>query len=343
MSGDVSILKGLDSIINPDNIRPGANLKLLEDQMISGGIIDTKSVDIQDTFTQEMQNTAKLFGIDFGSSENESQQTSQQKYGQHSNYQNTNYQNTNQHDEESESEDNTNYANNTNNTNYTNYTKDPDPTPSQESNDNPFKRSPTELEYRTQEHERRQHISSIIGNSHENYSFEQEKREDKKSEMLAEIDSLMEMLKTEDVDLSRIPDVDIHSSYEEVESVLRKLRYKSDHIRYSTFFEELVIFGAYGLEEIFDGKKTYFGRKPNLVGWHNNVNVKLRRMRHDTGQLMSNFMQEYNMGPAARLILELLPNAFLFSKMKSEQQNQPDMFSDDEMADANINLSTITN
>ncbi len=101
-----------------------------------------------------------------------------------------------------------------------------------------------------------------------------------------------------------------------------------------------MLFGAYALEELFDGKRMWLGRyQPDLTGWHNNVNVKLKRMRHDTGQLMSGIMHDYNIGSGARLLLELVPNLVLYSKLRKSQHNQPDLFSDAQMADVNARLS----
>ena len=37
--GDVHIVTGMDAIVNPDNIKPGIDLKELERQMINGGLI----------------------------------------------------------------------------------------------------------------------------------------------------------------------------------------------------------------------------------------------------------------------------------------------------------------
>jgi hypothetical protein len=183
------------------------------------------------------------------------------------------------------------------------------------------------------EQERREHIDTVMGNTDSGgFSFEKEKREDVKCAMLAEIDSLMGSLVEEDIDLTRIPRVDRNSSYDEVEAVLKMLRHKNDHTRYCSFAEEFLLFGAYGLEELFDGKRTWFGRyQPDLTGWHNHVNIKLRRMRHDTGQLVNGVMQDYNIGPGARVLLELLPNMVLYSKMRKQQHHQPGIFNDDEM------------
>ena len=126
------------------------------------------------------------------------------------------------------------------------------------------------------------------------------------------------------------------------------LRHKNDHTRYCSFAEEFLLFGAYALEELFDGKRTFFSRyQPDLTGWHNHVNVKLKRMRHDTGQLVSAVMQDYNIGPGARVLLELIPSAVIYSKMRKQQYSQPSLtfsgnaFSDEEMRRAHQNLDNL--
>jgi hypothetical protein len=201
-----------------------------------------------------------------------------------------------------------------------------------------------DLHSRTREQERRSHIDSIIGSSTiaPSFSFENEKREDIKCMMLADIDSLMSSLADSDVDLTRIPRVDRNSSFEEVESVLKMLRHKNDNARYCSFAEEFLIFGAYALEELFDGKRKWLGRyQPDLTGWHNHVNVKVSRMQHDTSKIVSEVMQDYNIGPGARILLELIPSMVLYSKMRKQQHGEPGIFSDDSMASASSNIRNL--
>lgn len=183
-----------------------------------------------------------------------------------------------------------------------------------------------DIDHRTREQERRSHIDAVMGVSQEqgthDFSFEREKREDRKCEMLGEIDNLINTLSNYDVNLDRIPKVDQTTDYATVETVLKMLRYKNDNARYCDFAEEFLLFGAYALEELFDGKRMWFNRyQPDLTGWHNNVNVKLKRMRHDTGQLVSGVMQDYNIGPGTRILMELVPNLVLYSKMKKQQHS----------------------
>jgi hypothetical protein len=191
---------------------------------------------------------------------------------------------------------------------------------------------------RTQEQERRAHIDSVMGGT-AGFSFEQEKQEDIKCAMLEEIDALITALKEEDADLSRIPKIDQNSAYATVESVLKILRHKSDRSRYCSLASEFLIFGAYALEDLFDGKRVWLGRyQPDLTGWHAHLNVKLRRMKKDTGDLMAGIMYDYNIGPGLRILLELLPSMVLYSKVKKQQHNEPGLFSDEEVARANQNI-----
>lgn len=339
-NSDVHIVTGMDAIINPDNIKPGIDLKELEKRMISGGLIQQKVRDPQDRFNDELKDAASKLGISFGDFSKKTEDPPA-------------------------------------------YTRTPAFTPAapaapaaqswttsesdapikNDFSQNPFRAATSssseeddrnssppkyrfggDLHSKTREQERRTHIESVMGGSDiSNFSFEKEKQEDVKCAMLAEIDSLMSTLAEEEHDITRVPKVDRESPFAEVESVLKMLRHKNDHTRYCSFAEEFLLFGAYALEDIFDGKRTWFNRyQPDLTGWHNHVNVKLKRMRHDTGQLVSGIMQDYNIGPGARVLLELIPNLILYGRIKRQQHDQPGLFSDDEMTAARNSIRELT-
>jgi hypothetical protein len=365
MSGrnNVHIVAGMDAILNPDNIKPGINLKELEQQMISNGLITERARDPSDKLNDELDIMAQKLGIplnDFTGKKKPSSVATTNHYS-------TLPQQTLDADEEESSEEsedraeenddiedndilhspaqspthsptqaqNTSYATPPAQ-NYPQYSR-----PTQYSQQPYYGGDKSEFATRTYEQERRDHIDSVMGpiDSAQNFSIEKEKREDTKYAMLAEIDSLVTFLNEEQIDISRIPKVDRTSDYTEVDSVLRMLRHKNDHNRYCSFADEFLISGAYVLEELFDGKRTWFGRyNPDLTGWHNHVNVKLKRMQYDTGQIVSAAMQEYNIGPTARVALELLPSMLIYSRTRRRQHNQPNLFSDDQMADVNTRL-----
>lgn len=151
------------------------------------------------------------------------------------------------------------------------------------------------------------------------FSVEKEKEEDEKSRKLEGIESLREILEDEGENLSRIPNVTAQSSMEEIDSVYKMLNLKNDRKRCCTFAEEGILLGTHAVEWAFDGQKNYFGHKPDMTDWHKSVQAKLRRMRHDTSNVVSQVMQHYNLGSGTRIMLELIPSMFLYSRMRRSQ------------------------
>ncbi len=164
--------------------------------------------------------------------------------------------------------------------------------------------------------------------------------EDEKASMLADIEELIEILEVGGMaDLSRINRVDQSSSYKEIECVLRILQKKLDRARCSTFAEELFLFGALALEEIFDGENVWLGYRPDLTGFRQSARQKLRRVRHETGQIVSYALQNNSIGPGMRMLMEMVPAMILCAHKNSQQHGQPGMFDDSSMAETNSRLA----
>lgn len=201
----------------------------------------------------------------------------------------------------------------------------------------------SEMSQMTDEQMKQQQINSIVndlsGNNNQIWDLNEDKREEEKSIKMAEIELFKENLMEDglDVDKYSLPS---DPTYQEVDSLHKVLRIKCDRMRCCTMAEEFLLLGAHGLEELFDGNKTWFGRRPDLTGWHNSVNSKLRRMRSDTSTLVSSVMSDYNIGPGTRIFLELIPNMFMYSKTRKRQYDQPQLYSDDDMSS---DLSNIRN
>jgi len=172
----------------------------------------------------------------------------------------------------------------------------------------------------TEEQRKQKIINKVIGTTHDSkFSIEKEKEEDDKAILLEQIDMLITNLKDEGINIDRIPEVDHNSSLEDIENVHKILRLKNDRNRYCTLAEECILAGSHTLEWMFDGEKKYFGKQPDLRGWSATVNIKLRRMRYDTSTFVSEVMQEYNLSHGTRIMFELIPSLFLYSKMKKSQ------------------------
>jgi hypothetical protein len=167
-------------------------------------------------------------------------------------------------------------------------------------------------------------------------SVEREKLEDTKATLLEDIDELITELSSEvpPVDLSRIPKVNQDSPIDLVKKVRRILQMKYDRRRCNTLGSEMILAGSQGLGYIFDGRRKIGPFAPNLEGWHNTVRPKLRRMKYETSTIVSGIMQEYNIGPLGRVLLELVPSAVLYSNMRSGPSTQQGQYTQDQMSQA---------
>ena len=198
-----------------------------------------------------------------------------------------------------------------------------------------YKPQPNSYMEKVTEEQKKQRILKHVldGVEDQKFSVEKEKEEDDKAILLEQIDMLITNLKDEGIDVSRVPDVDNSSPIEDIENVHKILRLKNDRNRYCSFAEECILAGSHTLEWLFDGKKQYIGRRPDLRGWSATVNIKLRRMRYDTSTFVSGVMQDYNLGHGTRILFELFPSLFLYSKMKKSQYAD-NLITSDEMNSA---------
>lgn len=184
--------------------------------------------------------------------------------------------------------------------------------------------SPTHT-YSTHEEMRQKQIDQVLSRIDKpkdtDQYLQEEDAEDEMARILEQIDLLRTNLEAEGVDLTRIQTVDTNTSFKEAKSVLKILQIKNDRMRYCDMFEEGLIACAYGLESVFDGKNVWFGKQIDLTGWSETVKVKLRRMRYDTSQFVSETVKGYSLGSGWRILLELLPSLFLYSRDRKLRSN----------------------
>ena len=168
-----------------------------------------------------------------------------------------------------------------------------------------------------------------------------EREEDLKANILEQIDMLRMTLEDDGIEIGGVPLVHKNTPMVDIQSVYKILRLKNDRNRYCSFAEELILAGSYGLENLFDGEKVWFGSyKPDLVGWSSTVKVKLRRMRFETSTFVGEIMENYQMSAGVRLLLELIPSLFLYSRSKKITHND-NLVSDKDYKDAISQLNNI--
>jgi hypothetical protein len=175
------------------------------------------------------------------------------------------------------------------------------------------------------EEEKQKDIRNILNDDEEDenqaiFDMEKEEEEDNKLYMINDICELRQLLEDDGVDTSNIPNVNKDSSFQDVNDVYKILRLKNDKNRFRCMGEEAILLIARALEYAFDGEREWFGRKPDLVGWEDTVKVKLRRMRHDTALLVQDIVKTNKISPLTRILLELLPSAFLFGRTKAKSK-----------------------
>jgi hypothetical protein len=193
------------------------------------------------------------------------------------------------------------------------------------------------LNQMTNEERKQKHINKVLGTMEKNDDdvnfIREEEEEDEIAKIMEQIDLLKTNLESEGVDLSRIPEINSGSTKKEAKAVLRILQIKNDRLRYCDMFEEAILAGAYGLESMFDGKKNWFGSQIDLTGWSDSVKVKLRRMRYDTSTFVSEVVKGYSIGSGWRILFELLPSLFLYSRDRRLRSND-NLISDEKYKDA---------
>lgn len=132
-----------------------------------------------------------------------------------------------------------------------------------------------------------------------------------------QIDTLRGNLEAEgDVSIARVPEVKDDMTLKERKRILRILQIKNDRTRYCDFFEEIILASAHGIEWLCDGQRDIFGTKIDMTGYSDTVKIKLRRMRYDTGNFVGEIMKSINMSSGVRIVLELIPSMFLYSRQR---------------------------
>lgn len=188
------------------------------------------------------------------------------------------------------------------------------------------------LEHKTAEHKHHTEIEHLIndyGGNNSSINFEKEFEDDERNDLLTRIQSLRSLLlENEEEDISGIPEVGLNSSLHELRQVHMLIRRRVDFYQSNDIAQNMIMGAAYLAEYVFDGKKTYFGRQPDLTGWSHTVGLKLRRLRHETSEVVDSILKTYNLGPKTRILMELIPSMIVYSQTMSRNATASHISSD---------------
>jgi hypothetical protein len=180
--------------------------------------------------------------------------------------------------------------------------------------------------------------NTISNNKNYINNIYEEEIKNKKAMLIEQIQLLKLLLEENGDNVDNIPEVSEYDDLKKLEHIHRILKIKKDRAQFSTMGEEILLFFVHLLENVFDGKTTYFGKyTPDISGFHVSVRHRLRRNRFETSSLVSNFVENYQLSPQSKLLLDLVPSLFLFAYQKGTHKSK---FS---KKDLNDNLSAINN
>ena len=323
---DPKNIAGLSNLLRDDDIDSTMDLAELEREIASGAVLETnEEINVADEFRKEMDRMSRNF--DIGHLPEPTQSNNNLDIYEVESPKQSKFKNSPVHRPESLSRDNYN-----------------SPKASQNNSDSfAYESDDVQMNRMTQEERKQDRINRVlhdIDDKELDFNIEKEKDEDDKASLLEQIDMLKITLEDDGVDIKGVPQLSKNSSMKDVHNVYKILRLKNDRNRYCSFAEELILSGAYGMEYMFDGKKEWFSKKPDLTGWSSTVKVKLRRMRFETSTFVQEVMQEYNMSAGMRLALELLPSMFLYSRNRRLSQDD-NLVSDNDYKNAISNLNSM--
>ena len=136
---------------------------------------------------------------------------------------------------------------------------------------------------------------------------EQEQRLEWRMNMIDEINELRDVLEAANVDVKRIPKPkpSTEMSDETLREILRTLKMKNSLAMDTELFIELTTTGVSILEGVCDGKHSFMGFRPNLIGLNQDIAVFLRRSKYNIGRITQDVRQTYNIGDGTHFGLRL--------------------------------------
>lgn len=333
---DPASISGLSRLVNPDNTRKGLNLAQLEQDMLKDVKIakQTEKDESSNIYDKQLESLAKEIGISF---DDDNRKSSSSSY-------------TNEDDDDSDDDDGSDDDEDDEDGSEDNSDEDEDSSEDGSEDDESGSSSfglvqsnnsstkpmifgssksfinnqSDDLRFYTEEQKKQEHINNVMNKINGEFSqynastftIEDERRRDWRTNAVAEIEDLIQVLEAEGEDLSRVPVINENSPDELVISVRNTLRYKNNRKQDSALFELVATSLAHGAEDVFNGEREFFGCKPDLTEWHHSVVRKLRRRRYETAEFVSGVMREYNISNGFRLGMELLLDAFLHHKSR---------------------------
>ena len=152
---------------------------------------------------------------------------------------------------------------------------------------------------------------NVISNAYE------DELENKKIDLMDKISELRNILIKKQISIDNVPDITRESSYQEIVYAYKLLQVKNNRNLNINFTNDIIKIGTTLLEKICDGKKSYFGIKPNLVGYTKVVQYQLRDLNIESEQISGEIFNRQSTSPALKIAAAIIPGMFYYATSRS--------------------------
>jgi hypothetical protein len=111
-------------------------------------------------------------------------------------------------------------------------------------------------------------------------------------------------------------------SIESVREVFMVLKRRVNRAHITQAAKELFLTFAKGAEVLFNGKREWFGFKPDLTNWSQTVNTKLNKMQYETSNFVGSIFNDGKLSYGMLLALEFVPSAVLHSINRAQIKDE---------------------
>lgn len=138
--------------------------------------------------------------------------------------------------------------------------------------------------------------------------------EEDKINMIEDINRDRQMLEDAGERFDDIPEVDEAMDYEYIQRIYKKTKRRKDNMLYAESSGAIIMTACKALENVFNGRRSLFGYRPNLSGWTDRfVRGKLKLFKTITSRMMSEKFKAYGLSESSELLIQLIPGAVMYA------------------------------
>ncbi len=145
----------------------------------------------------------------------------------------------------------------------------------------------------------------------------EEEIDDEKILLMDKIDEIKKILVKKQINIDNVPIINYESNLQEIKYTYKLLQVKNNRDLNINFTNNIVKIGTSLLEKMCDGKKSYFGIKPNLVGYTKVVQYQLKDLNIEAEQISGEIFNRQSTSPMLKIAAAIIPGMFYYATSRS--------------------------